>query len=61
MIDFNGAVINPQVTTPKEWLLRHAGHKKIQQILKALDGNAPDLRVVYCNTCKEIFIKEFIK
>ena len=61
MIDFNGAVINPQIITPKDWLLRHSGHKKVQQILKEKRGEMPDLRVIFCDDCKEIFIKEFIK
>jgi len=55
-LKFNNEIITPETTTTKSWLLRHAGHRKIQDIMKEQNGLGPDVRAVFCYDCKEIFI-----
>lgn len=55
-MNFNGSEIIPETTTTKSWLLRHAGHRKMQEVMKEQNGLGPDVRAVFCVECKEIFI-----
>jgi len=57
---FNDHEITPQVISTKDFLLRHAAHKKEQQILKDLTGNGPDLRVLFCKDDEELLIMGYI-
>ena len=59
--EFNNQQIIPELTTTKSWLLRHAGHRKVNQVVKEENNSAPDMRVCFCCECKEIMIMGFIK
>jgi hypothetical protein len=53
-MELNDKQITPIITTTKDWLLRHAGHRKINQIMKEEHGQGPDIRAVFCADCQEI-------
>ena len=53
---FNNEIIEPQVTTTKQWLLRHAEHRKVQEVLKDQNGAGPDMRVIFCASCQELLV-----
>ena len=57
---FNDKDIIPQVTTPKDWLLRHINHRKVNQAIKETNNLAPDVRVIFCCECREIFVMGFV-
>ena len=57
---FNDKETIPQVTSTSSWLLRHIGHSKIQKIVQEETHNAPDVRMIFCQDCKELLIVEFI-
>lgn len=58
---FNDKELEPTKISPKNWLLRHSGHKKFNEVIKETHNNAPDLRVVFCEDCQEILIMGVVK
>ena len=58
--NLNDKEIQPQIISPKDWLLRHAEHRKINQVLRETTSNAPDLRVIFCANCQEIMVMGFV-
>lgn len=58
---FNDQEITPAIISAKDWLLYHAEHKKVQQVIREDSGNAPDMRVVFCRDCEELLVMGLIQ